>query len=340
MPASPPFKTIGVIVGRDLVGDALMKLPFLRALRTAWPGASIHWITSQNVTAYNNVLRNVTRGLIDVVHEMPAWLPTRDRPNAVGEAPHFDLLIDTRGKAREALSVRGTVPHDLFLASALHFLFSDKRPPFFQAKPEHLCDRLLRFVALANNGVVPKTTGRLPVADELVAKARAILPEGQIHVGFAPGAGNSVKIWPRYKFEKVAASQAAKGRTPVFLLGPQELDWLEALTAAVPTAKFPLQAYDIWGNAQLGVEETLAVGSLLDVAVSNDSGAGHMLGAVDCPLISLFGPTSPAKAASKVSRARIICSQDYGSSAMNAIRWEDVDRAVDGMLEGGRADNP
>lgn len=340
MSETPAYKTIGVIVGRDLVGDALMKLPFLRALRAAWPEASLHWITAQNTTAYNNVLRNVTRGLIDVIHETPSWLPTGERPEVVGEAPRFDVLLDTRGDAREALRARGSVPHGLFLAPALRYLFSDRRPPLFQPKPSHLCDRLLQLVALANNGVVPTTTGRLPVSPDLLEKARQILPAGPVYVGFAPGAGNRVKVWPRYKFEKVAAAQAAKGRVPVFLLGPQELDWLESIVESVPTAKFPLQAYDVWGHAAVTVEQTLALGSLLDVAVTNDSGTGHMLGAVDCPLVSLFGPTSPAKAAPKVSRARILCAQDYGSSAMNAIRWEDVDRAVESLLEEGAKENP
>jgi ADP-heptose:LPS heptosyltransferase len=210
-------------------------------------------------------------------------------------------------------------------------LLSDRRPPLFQPKPLHLCDQLLRSVELAA-GYHPVATGALRVPEELRIKARAILPEGKTYVGLAPGAGSDIKIWPRYKFEKIAVLQAAKGRVPVFILGPQELDWYDELVVTVPAAKFPLQDYAAWGTAQLTIDHTLAIAGCLDVAVANDSGVGHMLAAMDCPLVSLFGPTSPEKLAPRVSRGLIISAQDFGSSHMNAIRWEAVDAAIDKML--------
>jgi ADP-heptose:LPS heptosyltransferase len=293
--------TIGVIVGRDLIGDALIKLPFVRALRHAFPKAEISWITSQGPTAFSSLLREATKGLIDKTCETPAWM----QADAAVAAPFFDLILDTRNRWKLAWEAREAIPHKVFVAMAARYLFSDLRPPFLKPKPKHICDRLLQMVDLAA-GFVPPSTGVLPVPDDLLRKARQLLPEGQIYVGLAPGAGNALKIWPRYKFEKVAASQATKGRAPVFLLGPKELDWYEALADAVPSAKFPLQEYDAWGTAQLAIDHTLAVARLLDVAVANDSGVGHMLAAVDCPLISLFGPTSAEKLAPRVSRGVII----------------------------------
>lgn len=343
----PPNPQIGVIVGRDLVGDALIKLPFLRALRNAFPEACIHWITSQGPTAYAGPLQDATQDLIDEIHEQPEWLEVRDKGLGIGEnknpdpqpltpSPYFDLLIDTRNRWKEARVAR-RIPHGLFLAPAMRFLFSDKRPPFLQPKPPHLCDQLLRLVELAI-GVRPPSTGSLQIADALKAQARAILPEGKIYVGIAPGAGNAIKIWPRYKFEKLAMAQAAKGRVPVFILGPAELGWYDELVINVPAAKFPLQDNAGWDTGPLTVDHTLAIASCLDVAVANDSGVGHMLAAMDCPLISLFGPTSPEKLAPRVSRGIVIRAQDFGpdfgSAHMNAIPWEAVDQAIDKMLAG------
>lgn len=325
--------SIGVIVGRDLIGDALMKLPFVRALRNGFPQAEIHWITSQGPTAYGHALREATQGLITHVHEQPEWLKVWGHGEVKGGetlAPHFDLLIDTRNRWREARLAR-QVPHGLFLAPAMRFLFSEKRPSLFRQRPRHLCDRLLQLVELAV-GHIPPSTGALPVPDELVEKARGMLPEGKIYVGFAPGAGNPVKIWPRYKFEKLAAQQSARGRVPVFILGPQELSWHGALIAGVPDALFPLQDYNGWGTAQLTIDHTLTLARRLSVAVANDSGVGHMLAAADCPLISLFGPTSPEKLAPRVSRGLIIRAQDFGGEAMKLIPWEVVETEVDKML--------
>lgn len=320
-----PPSTIGVLVGRDLIGDALMKLPFVRALRNAWPEARITWITTQGPTAYAGPLRQATETLIDTVEETPTWLER-------GPMPHFDLLFDTRNRWKLALAAR-RISHRTFVAMAMRYMFSDLRPHLFQPQPVHIVDRLLQMVELAA-GYIPLSTGALPVSDDIMMRARHILPEGRTYVGLAPGAGNIDKIWPRYKFEKLAELQAAKSHVPVFILGPQELDWYDELSAVIPRALFPLQDYAAWGTAQLTINHTLAVARCLNVAVANDSGVGHMLAAADCPLISLFGPTSPAKLAPRVSRSRIITAQSFGDARMKAITWEAVDAAVDGMLEG------
>lgn len=327
MPSFFPAASIGVVVGLDLIGDALIKLPFVRALRAAWPAAEISWLTSQGGSAFAGPLRATTRHLIDHVIEQPGWItPGRGTP-----APRFDLLIDTRNRWKTALAAR-RIPHGLFLAPASRFLFSDRRPPLLAPRPQHLVDRLLQLVALAA-GQAHLPPGALPVPDAALATARGLLQPGRTHVGFAPGAGNPVKIWPRSKFEHVARAQFDAGRTPVFLLGPRELDWRPGLQAAVPGALFPLQD-PAWDTPETTLEHTLAVASLLDLAVANDSGTGHMLAAVDCPLISLFGPTSAAKLAPRVTRSAVVDASSYGSRAMEAIPWEAVRDAVAAMAAG------
>jgi len=319
------YKTIGVLVGRDLIGDALIKLPFLWALRHAFPHAKIHWITSQGGTAYTNLLREPTKGLIDVAEEQPEWLGDKS-----AQAPHFDLLIDTRNRWRDALDAK-KIPHDLFLALAARFVFSDRRPPFWLSKKPHMVDRLLQLVELASKEKAV-STGSLSVREDMLAKAQQILPAGKTYVGFAIGAGNKIKIWPRYKFEELAAKQMDKGRVPVFILGPQEQADYAALAAIMAQAKFPLQERDVWGDEPLGINHTLAVARCLDLAVANDSGVGHMLAAADCPLISLFGPTSAEKLAPRVSSGLVIKAQEFGSNQMKDISWAAVDRAIDYML--------
>jgi len=335
-----PVNTIGVLVGRDLVGDALMKLPFLRALRAAYSTARIYWISTHGSTAFASLLRDATRDLIDVVveGETGGWRLEAEKspPNLQPQAsslPFFDLLIDTRNRWKEAVQAK-KLPHRIFLAMALHYVMSDQRPALSAIihPPEHICDRLLLLVEMAA-GYRPASQGALPVSPELQATARRILPPGAVYIGLAPGAGNPVKIWPRYKFEQVAAHQMAAGRVPVFLLGPQELPWHEELRAAIPAAKFPLQEREIWQTDQMTLDHTLAIASLLDVAVANDSGVGHMLAAVDCKLISLFGPTSPAKLAPRVSHGKVIRAQDFGGhNSMPAIPVEVVDAAIEAML--------
>jgi ADP-heptose:LPS heptosyltransferase len=322
----PPFRTIGVIVGGDLVGDALIKLPFLRALRAAFPKAEINWITDGFSTAFGTSLRAVSAALIDKVYITSGW----PHPGGADVPASFDLLIDTRNSRKKALEAR-KVPHRLFLASAMRFLFSDRRPSLFRARPAHLADRLLQFVELAA-GYMPPSEGVLPVPEELLEKARRILPDGPVYVGLAPGCTTPIRTWPRERFVEIAKTQSSKGRVPVFILGPQETGWFEELRALVPAAKFPLQELDAWGAKQLTLDHSFALGSRLSLIVANDSGPGHIFAAAGCPVVSVFGPTTPTKASPRAQKGVAVCARDFGSTEIEAVPWEAVDRAVDRLL--------
>jgi ADP-heptose:LPS heptosyltransferase len=269
---------------------------------------------------------------LDEIDEKPAWLKSLDNPSPVGEAPYFDVLIDTRNRWKEALLARKSVPCGLFIAPAAHYLFSDKRPKLFSKRPPHIIDRMRQQLALAIGRELPPISGQLVVPEEFLAPARQILPRGLTYVGFAPGAGNMEKAWPLDRFIDVASIMASKNRVPVFLLGPQEIDWKSRIEAAVPSAKFPLQDYEAWDCSKIRLEQTLAIGKLLNVAIANDSGTSHMLAAVDCPLVSLFGTTSAEKLAPKVSKGRVVKAQAFGGSKMELIPVSAAVDAIEALL--------
>lgn len=323
-----PAKHIGIITGREIIGDALIKIPFLRALRAAWPDATIHWITAQGPTSYSTALAETVKPFINEIHVCPPWLKGG---KAKKDAPPLDLVIDTRGRWKMALAARLALPHKLFIAPAFRYLLSDRRPSLFTKRPERLIDRLMQTIELAA-GHLPQVSNRLPVSPDYLAKARRILPEGQIYVGFSPGAGNPIKIWPLENFEKVAKLQVRMNRVPVFILGPQEMEIYDRLFQSIPEAIFPLQAHDVWGTKQPSVDQTLAIGHCLDLCVTNDSGTSHMLAAVDCPLVSLFGPTSASKLAPKVTTSVVVTAQQFGGTEMTSISVEAVNEAVNKVI--------
>ena len=89
---------------------------------------------------------------------------------------------------------------------------------------------------------------------------------------------------------------------------------------------------------------TIALARRLTLAVANDAGVGHMMAAANCPLISLFGPTPPAKFAPLVSHARVLRAQDFSEdfaddeagradgASMDLIPLAAVQAAVDDLL--------
>ncbi|MCR6629396.1 MAG: glycosyltransferase family 9 protein [Magnetospirillum sp.] len=314
-------------VGLDLVGDGLMKLPFIRALRAAFPDARITWLAGQGQSAFAGTLAPLVAGLLDeVVAEDPAAFARRCR--AAGQ--RFDVVLDTQRGFLTALRLR-RIPHRRFISPALAFLLSSERPRAYR-KPPLLAAQLMDLASLtAGAPVQPQGGFTIPAA--AAAEATALLPAGPHYVGLAPGAGSRHKCWPLEHFIRLGGQLAQEGKAPVFILGPAEQDWADTVRAALPEALLPLQA-----ARTADVVLTLAVGARLASAVANDAGVGHLLAAAGTPLVSLFGPTPPAKFAPWATRARIVRAQDFGSDSMDAIPIEAVQAAL-AALDGDGADS-
>lgn len=321
-------RSVLVYVGGDLVGDAVMKLPFVRALRAACPDARITWCAGKHKSAFADVLRPLTGTLIDEVIEQAGF----DRPlSCLLRRPlggrHFDWVIDTQRGVPVSFLIR-RIRHSLFVSGSADFLLSDRKPEKGYRRPASMVAQMLDLLALAS-GQEPQPDAPLVIDAETLAQAVSALPEGPVYIGLAPGAGGRNKCWPLENYVALAKLQADKGRCPVFILGPAESDWAPRLQDAVPGALFPTLSD---GAAAPSVGYSIALGTRLAAAVANDAGSGHILAASDVPLVSLFGPTPAAKFAPAARRARVIEAQDFGSDEMAAIPLDVVADAVEGLL--------
>jgi len=328
-------ESVLVYVGLDLVGDGLMKLPFVRALRNACPGARIVWLAGKGRSTYSGVLAPLVDGLIDaVVDEAGVGLGWDElvRPALAGTplaGQRFDLVIDTQRRVKTTLLLR-RIPHRTFVSGAAGYWLSDRRPPRGHRRPPAMIRQMLDLLEAAT-GKPPVPAVARVIDGGSAAVADTLLEGRERLVGFAPGAGGRHKCWPLERFVAVARRTVERGRTPVFLLGPGESEWIEFIRSALPEAMLPLQdprAGDLAGSPLL----TIAIATRLDAAVANDSGGGHMLAAADIPLLSLFGPTLPAKFAPFVSRGALIRAQDFGGTGMDAIPVDAVDAALESLL--------
>jgi len=335
LPAPPPASVL-VYVGLDLVGDGLIKLPFVRALRNAFPEARIVWLAGKGRSAYAGSLAPLVRGLLDEVVDDAGWGANyRDflRPPLQGTplaGQDFDLVLDTQRRLRTTLLVR-RIPHREFVSACAGFLLSDRRPRHRKPKPPAMLQQLFDLLELAT-GAPPVPEYRLQLDPQMLDLAAALLPAGQRYIGLAPGAGDKRRCWPLERYLELAAELSARGDTPVFLLGPQETDWIDLVRQGAPGALIP--EHETRSAAFLGVPTfTVALATRMSAAVANDSGTGHMLAAADVPLLSLFGPTAPEKFAPRVSRARILRGQDFGDSGQtSAIPLSAVREALDSLL--------
>lgn len=310
-------RSILVYVGLDLLGDGLMKLPFLRALRRAFPAARITWVAGKGGSVYARELAPAVVGLLDEVLEHQG-LGSRSR-ELLGRplaGRRFDLLLDTQRRGLTTLILR-RIRHGRFLSATGGWLFSDQRGS--TARPQRMVDQLLELVSLARWGRAGgplDPSGQTAAPPALAAAAAAALPDGPRRLLLCPGAGGRHKCWPLERFVSLAAAAEADGWTPAFLLGPQEQEWRAPIAAALPDAAFPLEAMP-----ERSPLAAMALAARCRVAVANDAGPGHLCAAAGVPLVSLFGPTPPAKFAPWTERGRILRAQDFGAPAID--RWND-----------------
>jgi heptosyltransferase-2 len=112
----------------------------------------------------------------------------------------------------------------------------------------------------------------------------------------------------------------------------------------------PLQAVgaiDLCGRS--GLCDAVDLLALSSVAVVGDSGLMHVAGAVGCPVVALYGPTSPERTPplgarhAVVERSlgcrpcyRAVCPLTHGD-CLAAIQVAEVRAAIDGLLSGATA---
>jgi ADP-heptose:LPS heptosyltransferase len=230
------------------------------------------------------------------------------------------------------LLTRLNLKHQGYYACAPGFLLSDRLPPGRWMRPTGVAERMLTMIEAAT-GRAADWKGTFEVSQAAQRLAAERLPSGPHYVGFAPGSREVRKNWPLDRFIAAASALAAKGYAPVFLIGPQERDWLATLRTAVPQALFP-EAEPV--DPSLGVsrlEFAIALGRRLSAVVANDSGVGHLTAAIATPLVSLFGPSDAKRWAPFGERVIIIRAQEFGGDTMEAIPVNAVSGAVERLLK-------
>jgi ADP-heptose:LPS heptosyltransferase len=329
-------RSVLVYVGGEIMGDGLNKLPFLRALRRAYPKARVTWFAGSGPTVYTGKLAPAVECLIDEV------IDRRDTPESWANAlrprlsdRHFDVIIDTKRKLRATVELK-RIPHEVLVSGTANGLLSERRAPgqpFRAAKPEHFQDQLLQLLSLARYGRVDgpvDPSGSVEVPTACHTAAARLLPQ-DAGVLLAPGAGGADKRWPLENFLEIGRRLAAAGWVPVFALGPGEEHLHAQIARAVPEARLPLQDA---GAGELKHEPflTMALAKRCRGALANDSGNAHIVAAAGTALLVLFGRTSAAKFAPRGAQVRFLQAADFGGGSIDALPLEAVYRELTALL--------
>jgi ADP-heptose:LPS heptosyltransferase len=331
-------RPIAVLVDREGLGDVMLKAPFLRALRRAFPEHEVWWIATHQ-TSMEDECRpmfegDVARVIAHAALDGPA-LPLLRRLNAL---PPFERVFDSRTKISTVALARFGLTHRGFYCCLPGYILCDGHPPAGRRRPRHIAERMLSLIPCAT-GRPADASGWLEASAASRETALRRLPDGPTYVGIAPGSRQANKNWPLENYLGAAQSLVARGVTPVFLLGPQEGDIEAHIRRAAPGAMV-LRA-DPAATAGDGLDLLIAEGQRFAALLANDNGVGHLLGAAGIPVVSLFGPTDPARWAPVAPANTILKASDFaGGEAIEAIPVAPVIEAVTAMLARGHTRAP
>ncbi|WNK00178.1 glycosyltransferase family 9 protein [Thalassospiraceae bacterium LMO-JJ14] len=327
-------ESVLIHVGLDRLGDGLLKLPFVRGLRTAFPSANLTWFAGKETSVYGSMLAPLATNHLDEIIEYGGigFSPKELlQPRPLAER-RFDLVIDTQRNFSTALAVR-RIRHTHFISPAAKFLLSSIKPRKDYKFPKAMQRQMLDLLEIASGqsfATPAKLDLNIPV--QYTSDAASLLPDGKRYIGFAPGSGGRPKCWPLDRFIAAACDVRDAGYTPVFLIGPQEEEWAEDIRRDVPEAILPLQEGQGAADHNYDPLLTIALGTRMTAAVSNDSGIAHMLAVAGAPLIALYGPTVYEKFPPMTDDIAVIRAEAFGSREMSAIPVDAVTDALRGRL--------
>lgn len=295
--SGPPIKIAVLRPGR--LGDLLLAVPGLRALRHSFPRAEITLIAQP--WARDLVRRT---GYVDRFLEFPGFPGMPEAPFRRERTLDFlqqsavygyDLVLDLHGCEPPAAILAALLGGKRVAGYCLHPEVArhlDVCLPWRDG--EHEVHRVLRLVQ-AVGGSPCGTYLEFPLVEDDFREVEGLpgvqeaLASGDPVVAVHPGAGDPGKRWPADRFAGLADALARDTGCRVVLLGgPLELDLVEQVSGRMEARPISLA-----GRLSLGGLAALI--SQVDLYVGNDTGPSHLAVAVGTPSIAIFGPTDTGR---------------------------------------------
>ena len=307
-----------LIRATNWVGDAIMALPALHAVRKRFPEAEIAIVGRPYVA---DIYRDQ-----EICDHLIAYDPSglhkgfsgRELLAAELRAQKFDVALLLQNAFDAAwLAWRASIPERIgYARDARSFLLTKAVPlPRHGEIPAH--ERFYYLELLRRTGWldvvqdesfiglhVPAEKRR--IADEFLCKSG--VRQGVTRIAIGAGASyGSAKCWPPSRFAEVANRLQSEADADVILFGTAA----EANVSTAISAELRRPPIDLTGKT--AITDLPALLSLCHLFIGNDSGAMHVAAAVGLPIVGVFGPTDPNGTAPVTTRCSIVQQKAYCS---------------------------
>ncbi|HVQ39852.1 MAG TPA: glycosyltransferase family 9 protein [Pyrinomonadaceae bacterium] len=328
-----------LVIDFGQLGDVVLSLPALRAIRERFPRARITVAVGKPGADVVTLSGYADESLVvDRVSLRDGFMPVSVMRlfKLVKDVRRqkFDFVIDLHSLSEtNVLGFLSGAPKRLFACRpgrSLDYLanFHPRPPAETDHHQRHIIDRYL-------DVLVPlqiKNAERLPVLksrtmddatiEKTLKKSKA--EAGSPLVGLFPGAGHPSRRWPLEQFASLAEFLIRNDQVKVLVfLGPEERALVKDIRQQFPASVIVLD--------QLTIPQVAAAQARLAAFVSNDTGPMHIASAVGTPVVLLLDKRAPEGYLPQGDRHRVIYNSVIGD-----ITVDEVYEATRSILASGR----
>jgi heptosyltransferase II len=280
------------------VGDAVMSIPALQAIRGRWPGAEIVILARPWVADLYRGQGHADRILVYENEGQHAGFWGRERLARALRRERFDVAVLFQNAFDAAwIAWRAGIPERIgYARHGRSWLLT--KPVAVPAKGETPPHETYDYLELLRRA---GWLARLPRIEEINIKVseqdrqkaqQRLFAEGvrkdAMRIAFASGAAyGSAKCWDPQRYAELADQLIGAFDADVILFGAAE----ESGVAARIAGGMRQRVFNLVGATSIG--ELPALLSTCRLFIGNDSGAMHVAGAVGIPVIGVFGPSDP-----------------------------------------------
>jgi len=329
-----------LVIDFGQLGDVVLSLPALRAIRGRFPHAKI-------TVAIGKPGGEIVRlsGYADDVLEVDR-VGLRDGPKLISIGRIFKFVADVRRQKYDfVIDLHSLSETNLlgFLSGAPRRLYA-RRPgrsidilanfeprPQREASSAHAVDRYLDVIkplGIKDPPRVPRlrtATAANTAVENLLKKEKA--DAGTLLVGIFPGAGHASRRWPLEHFAEIADHLVRNQRVRVVVFaGPEERAFVPQMRLLFPRNTIFLD--------KLTIPQLVSAQARLTLLISNDTGPAHIAAAVGTPVVMIMDCPKPHSFTPVGDQHRLILGQE-----ITQIPVQQVYQAAREVLSGSRTDN-
>lgn len=342
MPASPASASSDkdrprlLVIGLNWLGDAVMSMPAMAALRERHPGAAITLLARPAVAP----LWHLFPGLDAVVNPIQGPLGTFRTGAALRREPFAAAWVFPKSFRSALLAYTGGVPQRIGLAGHWRDAMLTQVVRLPAGDRRHQMWEYLDLVGAGAGPVIRPPFIRAPEAEVRAVREQQAAHEegghGKPWVGIFPGAARGPsKRWPAERFAEVARRLAETQGCRIAVFGSDA----DRAACGIVAGAGGRSAVDLSGQTTL--PRLAAWLSACRMVVANDSGGMHLAAALGVPVVAVFGVTDPVRTgplgsghrtvvAEGVRRSRDVAAD--AAAARTALLSIAVERVYDAAL--------